>query len=1183
MIKMIFSKLKMTSITINDQQFQIYNFDSVESIKDRIAVELFDATPVKFLSFEPEMRYIKNNDKFIVKNLLEYFINQKSLDFPVSIFNQFKDKLDRDEIEKFFINTNLELVRSIDDKYNITSYLLSSMRNLTNYNPEDVWKNRQRFLGAFETTRNKLKESVNNYTVISRDFENIPSVEYLQLEPRHNQFSVIFKPSSTITINDLFNRMKLTKFIPYINFTSLYKIKYGFVVNPKWLEYEAPNVIFLKVDSELEMEMRSLKDAYKKFSSVAFSINSTQAGTQIIATLDLSIGPRNVNINELISRVLECVDIPRTQIERIEDTSWTGYCSIKNQTLLIPVWAELAMNNPFFNSMIAVDEFIRPSKIKQNVYMHLISTPSDVISISMQEDEHNNFFIRVRIKSTSKELAAKYQELLARFFTIYNNEKDIVLNNYRQYIPNFMRDEERKIQSRKPISSNEIVRDLKLAVPELFIPSYSRKCLNRPTIISDNLLKEYTQTKKYEVMQYPIFGEGVKKNYICEHETHPFPGLRNNDLENKVQYPYLPCCYTKDQKTKAGSKYLKYFENISTGKKVYKQKPDLFFTDKPLASNMPGVLPPKIKKYFSLIQADAKYCFIRVGSRNTTRSFLEAVLRGLGKRTDPENVRQIFEEKIMTEKSAMAAKQEFFDENIETIIKYMNTNFKASHFVHVIEEVFDVDVFVFSTDSMLIPPYSKFHLKHIPSRKVLLFFQHKKSIESDEDPEDIEDPEDLEEHAEQIGIEDMKHNQCEIIARVRASDEKHINRQYLFEPDDPVIQSIWKTFKRMTKSITLNSDTILHTRCPKFEIVSQHIDSNGKCRLLNIKFNDNIISISCDPLPPFAALQTKNFLNRVKNGGIITEFSNQFDITLIEQLECPTSICEINALMFGTHKITFLVDLPQPLSSIPISDTMNTSPKYTQLFKNFETIISEFGRKEKLVQIIYNYTLFFLSKYMTDRSQDKPLDDLGLVKFAREKTVVIPNYKYEGDISPVFNFSSQFVLNGEKIIMSSNEMLRRILYMIRLYQNTNIKKLLEYHKNSSIENYFENIKDYDTVSNGVLLDGEDTVRNMIVQLTQKQNTTSCVIPETENVYFFKNKKLGNSLYLAQNFKTFEEAENMIASRNGSRNVSRNGSISVYSFVSTTDIRHILGSKKSANKILGYKISGNNMYTSLIKL
>jgi hypothetical protein len=146
--------------------------------------------------------------------------------------------------------------------------------------------------------------------------------------------------------------------------------------------------------------------------------------------------------------------------------------------------------------------------------------------------------------------------------------------------------------------------------------------------------------------------------------------------------------------------------------------------------------------------------------------------------------------------------------------------------------------------------------------------------------------------------------------------------------------------------------------------------------------------------------------------------------------------------------------------------------------------------------------------------------------------------------------------------------------MVRLYQNTNIKKLLEYQRNTNIEDYFENINDYDTVSNGVLIDGESTVKNMMGQLAQKPNASDRVIPEIDTTYFFK---IGNSLYLARNFETLEDAENMIISRRAFLD------IAVYSFVSPTDIRYILGNERANDKILGYKTAGINMYTSLIKV
>jgi hypothetical protein len=1130
----------MSHIIINNNRFETFVFDSVDSIKERIAVTLFNAVPVKFLAFTPNIISTTQHDiNFIVENMASFFTKQ-GLTFPIHVYERFKDAMTREDAERIFISTNLTLEKSLETDERVTSTLLSSMKGLeTITHPEDVWRSREKFRSDNQLARAELSEKVASHTRMAEEFQSIPAVRYSPLEPAHIQFSIVFKPSNNITINDLFNRMKLTKFVPYINFGTLFKIKYGFVVNPEWLELEAEGVIILKASSEIDAEMRGLKDEYRKYTSVAFAVLQNGANSQIVATVDLSIGARNVDKAELTSRVLECASIPRSEIERIEDTAWTGYYSIRDQTLLIPVWTELSMNNAYFNSIVAVDEFVRASKTKQNVYTHFTGS-KDTASIAMQSNERNKFFVRVRVKSYSKAAAGVCQEVLGRFFTLYNNEKDRVLHEYREYIGDFMRDEERKIAHVSKADGGE---RLKSIAPDLFIPSYSRKCLNRPTIISDALADEYEQTKQHEIMRYPIFGEGTTRNYICEHDTHPFPGLRNNDLENKVQYPYLPCCYTKDQKTKAGSKYMKYFDKLSVGRKktVCKQRPDLFFTDKILDSNMPGVLPTKIKRLFSLIQADVNYCFVRIGSRNSPTSALEAVLRGLNKSTDPDNVRRTFD-RITTTEYAMAAKQELFNDDVETIIKYMHDNIKPQVFVHAIEELFNVDIFLFSADSMLIPPHAaNLYAKSVPTRKVLLLYQHKRD-------------------------EDAGHNQCEIIARVKTADEKHLDREYLFTPGDPAVGELWSVFERMTRAVSLRDRApvrqIQFARRPT--VKSQSVDMNGKCRLLNVEFANTTVSFACDPIAPFAAPPATG-INRIARRDVIEQFAHTFGIQLVDQIHAHGSVREVDAVMCGTHKITFLVDMKQEL---PIPINRDREPRYMHLFNEEEDIVGTFRRRGKLAKMVYQYALFVLSMYLFDNGKQGPLDDAELVQFMKTRTVVIPGYEYDGAVFSTFRRSSQFISNN-KLVLSSYEMLKRILFMIRLYQHTHFQTLLDYRLKTNVDDYFESISDYDHVPNGVLVDGEETVRTLMTQITQRHCITDHVTEGTAP-YFFQNSVLDNTLYLARNFKTLEEATA------GSRN------IAVYRFASATDIQLLLGDPR-VGKILGWKVDNEAVYTTLTEI
>ena len=138
-------------------------------------------------------------------------------------------------------------------------------------------------------------------------------------------------------------------------------------------------------------------------------------------------------------------------ITRIDELSTEGFITYPNQTILIPVWAELCMNDPFFNKIVALNESIRASKIKLNAYTYVLNT-SDILSITMKETDKANMYgmedegsnyVRVRVKTKTIADSLKYQKILGRLFTLYNNQKDIILTKYRKYLgPKFLKNEE---------------------------------------------------------------------------------------------------------------------------------------------------------------------------------------------------------------------------------------------------------------------------------------------------------------------------------------------------------------------------------------------------------------------------------------------------------------------------------------------------------------------------------------------------------------------------------------------------------------------------------------------------------------------------------------------------------------------------------------------------------------------
>ena len=103
--------------------------------------------------------------------------------------------------------------------------------------------------------------------------------------------------------------------------------------------------------------------------------------------------------------------------------------------------------------------------------------------------------------------------------------------------------------------------------------------------------------------------------------------------------------------------------------------------------------------------------------------------------------------------------------------------------------------------------------------------------------------------------------------------------------------------------------------------------------------------------------------------------------------------------------------------------------------------------------------LYIFSIYLAGKRQ--PLTEIELVDFVNKRIVIIPDYNFEkesftqqGGPSPKFDLNSVFVQNRTKLITTSKEMVRRLMYMLRLYQSNNFEKLVEYKDRINIDDFF---------------------------------------------------------------------------------------------------------------------------------
>jgi hypothetical protein len=237
------------------------------------------------------------------------------------------------------------------------------------------------------------------------------------------------------------------------------------------------------------------------------------------------------------------------------------------------------------------------------------------------------------------------------------------------------------------------------------------------------------------------------------------------------------------------------------------------------------------------------------------------------------------------------------------------------------------------------------------------------------------------------------------------------------------------------------------------------------------------------------------------------------------------------------------------------------------------------------------YIFWLFSGYMNKNKIDK-IDDSVLNGFAKSSIVVIPDFKY-GNVPKLFSLNSG-IMKDEKLVVTSQDMLKRLLYVLKLYTIRDLKTLRNYHTVTAIMNYYEDITDFDSYSFQVILQGEDAVDKWIQENKMAYTLYNRIIIGQKTPYFFKNELVENRVFLAQNTITLQQAMDVAVTWYKQKyNIglySRTETeleygFTLYSYVNSSNITkvNVESTKDSDFHILGYKIENRPFYTVLLDL
>ena len=1117
------------------RDFKIFSSDTIESVLIRISTSI-NSLPryIHLQDIEMNLSALKRQKILQRVNVIDLLsliretdnveIFAKTLKGVMSYFSKLKII---DDILMPWLYYHTESIPTDQLSLIVFSYTDTINKILgANYNLDVNVENRTRF---FKDIKERLKENKKNAESLKVSEINVEPKQFTKFIPEKINYAIELGQSTDMTINEVFNSIVLNTEIPFASLNGYYKVLKDFSPEPEWAHIDYENVVFLK-----------LHKGNNVYDDVKFAMHKG------IFTILLDTDVDKKSKEFYVKTVLTVIHTSNPVITNEIPISIKGVFYIPNQTLQKYVFADLVMNDPSFSSLI-IDEVGKATKDKASIYayynngsylMSTILTPKvmDRFDPTMKGQSEELFpegesYLRVRVTSKDMDTIADLQENIARMIALYNEKYVSVVEFYKQYIPTFP-------ESRK--KRKELEKSKKAGKKP---PGESKRCQHPPIIIKESEIGNYS-----DIMRFPQDGKSKPQIYTCdipERGAFKYVGLQLRKHVNE----FAPCCFQVDQKSKKSSNYKKYLNYIETGelevsRETIKQQ-RIITTRKILSSGTFGIIYyPILEKFLNISRNDIDY--FRMGVNRGKLSFLNCVMEVFRNTNEPAITLDDVHRKMVEITNNVAllsvARQQNPSKTPQQIKKELlsDTYLDPRLYTRILEETFGCSIFVFSDKGLITPYYLKNFLSYKQQYdKVILLIEH-------------------------MGAErdSALYPQCEIIV-YRVGDKP---AEYFFDNGHNISINLKQLFSDMTKSYVDGSK--VNPRILDIAPVGQNIDSYGKAFSFLINHEKGRITmystIACAPLPVSESIHENYILSADE---VIKDFPTaQYVVRKGE----TKSIC----MLVNIENSYYIPIIPV---ENPVNPVITTSKEALAIISNVSGL-SHYNLYKKLARYLTEYMFFAFSDYINANGLD--ISDKSLDKFVKNAVVILD--KNYGAIGKNFNKSGS-ILNNGKLTIPSEEILRRLVYVLRLEFDRNTDLLLNYYKRVNIEAYISDISDFTIYSSQCILYGEEALVKYIDELKVSYRVNYNIGFNGTKPFFYRNPLLGDTMFLAQNTKTLSDSmsicHNWRKSGINTEIPNHKSDISIYSYVSNGDISEIKSGKDC--NVLGYKIDNESRFTVLL--
>jgi hypothetical protein len=1184
-------------VKINGKKFKIYDLDNLITIKDRISCEL--KTLPEYLYFSNGLTYEEfNKKKITVTDFLSEIKDNAQNNLSVftvidSGIKNFGDALNvKDKIVIVWLSYNEKLQTEVANKGKgvldlIINELIKRKIYIAHTQFTRDWENIIKTkLYIEKEIKSQCKKSERMVTLFNEfNFESAVSTTF---KIEHVQF-ILELEMKNISMLELFNSIILTPLVPFVTTQNFYKIKNDYIPSIEWAVTTTDSII-LKVHKKTDITNKNISD----YSDTVIKFDSIT--NNYTAEISIHNEKGNVSNDVFTQRSLEIFPDIDISIKETTESKITGIFYYPNLTLDKYIFSDLVMNNEIFKLVITIDDHEKATKKKAGLYIHFEHRDTDSISatiterkmikgdISMKNEDLDFFpigepYIRVRISNcNNSKSVAIFKEILGKLFILYDEKFNEIKDFYKEYIPDFGDVEEEEEIEIEEVKLND-------KAPDLFVSNYTRNCkpTRMPTIIKEeeaiDLLNKGQQVIKFprdvpadsNAIRFPL--DGVNQNYYtCKHNVHKNIGLKLNKLKNASIYPYVPCCFKPTQNK--NPKFLHYYEGTNFDEGIEK-KQNIIKTNKILKHDQYGNLPSDIENLFTIIDPSPIFEYVRrgtgIGSKRNVNSFLNAVMEAFNNETNIFSIKDedeleaylIDERNLFTSKECVAlCRQELYDLTTNQILSLLqsDTYLDPRLFIRLLEDKFKCNIFLFTKNilngELILPRHIQSYYKNRNEHRCVYVYEHMGS-ESDDT---IKYP----------------FPQCELIIKYNIKSSKV--QEFFSYKESEHIRSVYSNIQ---KSYALNKQ-IMDIYLPIHEnikINSQCIDSYGKTRILTIIFNSSKISIITTPIQPLKVKEIKNTKIHKTDIDTLIKLTTLLNIKIQSQTIINNVVQEITG-EWGNVTISILIQ-----NDDKIIDGILTNKEELMFNIDKQSFLEKYNTNKKLARYLIEYTLWFFSKYLHDSGKDT--SDKSVAEFAREYFKIDPNFIYKNTISKKFEETNSFIRNS-KIIVNTEETIKRLVYVIRLNIQRDVQNILQYHSRNIIKNFYIDITDFNKHNGQVILVGEESVEKWILENNTKYILYNEVQIGTSSPYFFTNNLIDENIYLAQNTTSLEKASDVATTWYKQKynpgihsKDTKQISCSLYFYTNSSDITKI-NKNKNKVKILKYKIDNTDFYTVLLK-